>query len=376
MIDKVKKSQEHMKTVRMRKIVIQIILLVTGAAMLGWILYQVRSVLLLLALTVIFCYLIAPPIDLVGRPVRIAGRQRRIPRPVAIIVVYLGLAGLIYVGVDRLLPVISDQFTAFSDNLPGYARQFDQYIRQMAAIPARYRLPQNWRQSLADWINSAGPNLIEWIKLLTAGVLRLTFYLPWLVLIPVIGFFLLKDAKRISDEMLGSFSEADLKYRMGMFLRDVSSTLAAYIRAQVLACLIVGTVEGLGLWFLGISYPLIFGIAAGLLEFIPVIGPMILGVFAVTVVSFHSVKSAMLIGGFLLAFRLIHDYVIYPRLISEGMELHPVMVILAVLCGAELGGVIGVFLSIPITALLLVCWKHWRDLEIDRAGYGGNGGGS
>ena len=361
-------SQEHRKTVRMRKIVIQIILLVTGAGMLGWVLYQIRSVLVLLALTVIFCYLIAPVVDLIEHPLRISGKQRRIPRSIAIILVYLLLAGLIYLVIERLLPVISDQFTAFSENLPGYARQLDQSFRQLAAIPARYRLPQNWRQSLTDWINTAGPNLVEWLKVIAGTVFKLSWYLPWLVLIPVIGFFFLKDTKRISDQVLATFPEADMRYRVAIFLKDVSYTLAAYIRAQLLACLIVGVIEGVGLWSFGISYPLLFGLAAGLLEFIPVIGPMILGATATLVVSFHSLNEALVIAGFLLLFRLIHDYVIYPRLISEGMQLHPVAVILAVLCGAELAGVLGVFLSIPMAALMLVGWKHWRDLQLDRAG--------
>ena len=361
-------SQEHRKTVRMRKIVIQIILLVTGAGMLAWILYQIRSVLVLLALTVIFCYLIAPVVDLIEYPLRISGKQRRIPRSIAIILVYLLLAGLIYLVIERLLPVISDQFTAFSENLPGYARQLDQSFRQLAAIPARYRLPQNWRQSLTDWINTAGPNLVEWLKAIAGTVFKLSWYLPWLVLIPVIGFFFLKDTKRISDQVLATLPEADMRYRVAIFLKDVSYTLAAYIRAQLLACLIVGVIEGVGLWSFGISYPLLFGLAAGLLEFIPVIGPMILGATATLVVSFHSLNEALVIAGFLLLFRLIHDYVIYPRLISEGMQLHPVAVILAVLCGAELAGVLGVFLSIPMAALMLVGWKHWRDLQLDRAG--------
>ena len=361
-------SQEHRKTVRMRKIVIQIILLVTGAGMLGWILYQIRSVLVLLALTVIFCYLIAPVVDLIEHPLRISGKERRIPRSIAIILVYLFLAGLIYLVIERLLPVISDQFTAFSENLPGYARQLDQSFRQLAAIPARYRLPQNWRQSLTDWINTAGPNLVEWLKAIAGTVFKLSWYLPWLVLIPVIGFFFLKDTKRISDQVLATLPEADMRYRVAIFLNDVSFTLAAYIRAQLLACLIVGVIEGVGLWSFGISYPLLFGLAAGLLEFIPVIGPMILGATATLVVSFHSLNEALVIAGFLLLFRLIHDYVIYPRLISEGMQLHPVAVILAVLSGAELAGVLGVFLSIPMAALMLVGWKHWRDLQLDRAG--------
>ncbi len=160
--------------------------------------------------------------------------------------------------------------------------------------------------------------------------------LPWLILIPVLGFFFLKDAKTISNRFLLSLPQADLRYRSTVFLRKVSDTLAAYIRAQLIACALVGMIEGLGLWLLGLRYPLVFAVIAAVLEFVPVVGPLALGVSAVLVASFHSTQSVLIIAGFLAIFRIIHDYVIYPKLIGAGVEIHPLAVILAVICGAEL----------------------------------------
>jgi predicted PurR-regulated permease PerM len=104
-----------------------------------------------------------------------------------------------------------------------------------------------------------------------------------------------------------------------------------------------------------------------LFEFVPVVGPVSLGAVAVLVASFHSWRNAILVFAFLAVYRVIHDYVIYPRLIGRSVEVHPVVVILAVLSGAELGGVIGVFLSVPVAALLLVCLRHWRGLRHERS---------
>jgi predicted PurR-regulated permease PerM len=150
---------------------------------------------------------------------------------------------------------------------------------------------------------------------------------------------------------------------LGLFLEDVSRTLASYVRAQVLASLLVGTISGIGFWLLGLSYPLLLGILAGLFEWVPVLGPALLLGLAVTAASFSSWELAALVAGFLLLFRVVHDYLIYPRLVSEGLKMHPLLVILAIVCGAELGGAIGIFLSIPLAALLLVGWEHWRDLR-------------
>lgn len=352
---------------RPRRIVLQVILLVAAAIAVVWLLYALRAILLLLAFTVIFCYLIAPLVDFFEGSFKIGRLVLRIPHTLAIVIVYLLLGGGVALALDKIVPLLSDQITAILENTPNYARQLDQYAKWIASLPSRYRLPQSWRQSLNDGLTAMFPTALDWLQLIAQKAINATKYLPWLVLIPVIGFFFLKDAKAISNKFLSTLTAADLRYRVAIFLKDVSETLAAYIRAQLLACLIVGLIEGTGLWLLGISYPLVFGVAAGLFEFVPVVGPLIIGSVAVLVASFHSWHSALAVFAFLAIFRLIHDYLIYPRLISQGVEIHPVVVILAVLGGVELGGVIGVFLSVPVAALLIVCWRHWRDLQQDRA---------
>jgi predicted PurR-regulated permease PerM len=352
---------------RARRIVVQTILLVGAAGVIVWLLFALRMVLLLLAFTIIFCYLIAPLVEFFEGTFKFGGSVWRVPHWLAIIIVYLLLGGGVALAVDKLFPLLSEQLSAFSLHLPDYAKQLNDYVRSLATLPARYRLPMNWRQSLTDGLNATTLGVIEWLQGIAVRTVRLAPYLVWLVLIPILGFFFLKDAKTISDRFILTLPAADLRYRVAIFLKDVSETLAAYIRAQLMACMIVGVIVGVGLWLLGLRYPLVFAVAAGLFEFVPVIGPLLIGVVAVLVASFHSWQSAFLVFAFLAIFRLIHDYLIYPRLISQGIEIHPVIVILAVLSGAELGGVLGVFLSVPVVALLIVCWRHWRDLQQDRS---------
>lgn len=352
---------------RVRRIVLTVVLLVAVSIAAAWLLYALRMVVLLLTFTVMFCYLIAPLVDFVERPWRFGNSTWKLPRSLAISIVYLLLLVGIVLAADEVAPRLSDQLAAFSDNVPAYAQQLDQYVKSLERLPNRYRLPQGWRQPLLDWMTSTRQGAVEWLKAIVARTVRLALFLPWLVLIPVTGFFFLKDAKTISNRFLAALPESDLRHRLAVFLREVSETLAAYIRAQLMACAVVGVIEGAGLWLLGISYPLVFAIAATMLEFVPVVGPLALGIAATLVASFHSTESALAVAGFLVVFRIIHDYVIYPRLIGVGVEIHPVAVVLAVICGAELGGVTGVFLSIPVVALLIVCWRHWRDLTNGRA---------
>lgn len=352
-------NTSHPDPARVRRIVLTVVLIVAAFIGVLWLLYALRLVVLLLAFTVIFCYLIAPVVDFVERPFRL---NWKLPRPLAIAIVYLLFIGAIVLASDYIVPRLSEQIGAFSDNFPTYAQQLDQYVKSVEKLPSRYRLPASWRQSLVDWVIATKQILIGWLQSVVGRTFQLALFLPWLILIPVLGFFFLKDAKTISSRFLLSLSEADLRYRVTIFLNDVSGTLAGYIRTQVIACVLVGTIEGFGLWLLGVSYALIFAIAAAILEFLPVVGPLTLGIVAVVVVNFHSVESVVLVASFLIIFRIIHDYLIYPRLVSAGVEIHPIAVILAVICGAELGGVVGIFLSVPVVALLIVCFRHWRDL--------------
>jgi predicted PurR-regulated permease PerM len=352
---------------RVRRVVTQVILLVAAAVIVIWMLFALRMILLLLAFTAIFCYLIAPLVNFFEFSIKIGKVVLRVPHTAAIIIVYLLLAGAVAIALEKVAPLLSDQLSAFFENMPNYAKQLDQYAKQLSALPNRYRLPASWRQSLTDGVNGTITGLLAWLQAVALGTVRLAPYLVWFVLIPVLGFFFLKDAKALSDKFLSTLPAADLRYRWAVFLKDVSETMAAYIRAQLLACLIVGVVMGVGLWLLGLPYPLVFAVGAGLFEFVPVVGPLSLGAVAVLVASFHSWRNAFLVFAFLAVYRMIHDYVIYPRLISRGVEVHPVVVILAVLSGAELGGVAGVFLSVPVAALLIVCFRHWRDLRQDRS---------
>ena len=344
---------------QIRRVVLMVILLVAASVVVAWLLYALRMVILLLAFTALFCYLIAPVVDFVEHPFQI---DWKLPRGLAITIVYVVFIGGIVLSAEYLVPRLSEQISTFSDNVPTYAQQLDQYLKWLERWPNRYRLPFSWRQSLLDWMVASKQAAIEWLKAVVGQTFRSALFLPWFLVIPVVGFFFLKDAKTLSSRFLSSLPEADLRFRVAMFLSDVSETLARYIRSQVIAGVFVGIVEGTGLWLIGVSYALIFAVAAAILEFIPVVGPVVLGLTAVTVANLHSDQNVVIVASFLITFRLIHDYLIYPRLVGAGVEIHPVIVILAVICGAELGGVIGIFLSVPVAALLIVCFRHWREL--------------
>jgi predicted PurR-regulated permease PerM len=187
-------------------------------------------------------------------------------------------------------------------------------------------------------------------------------YIPWLVLIPILGFFLLKDAEGFRRSALLMLPRGRWRWRGDEFFQDINSTLAAYIRAQLTACLFIGVVCALGFTLLGLPGSLVMGVLAGLFEFVPLVGPVSIAIMATLLAMFHAGPfNAFLVLLFLGILRIVQDYAIYPRLIGQGIHLHPLAVIFAILAGEKLAGVAGIFLAIPVVAILTVSYRHWME---------------
>lgn len=336
---------------------ILIVLLVVAAM---WALYTLESVLLLLVLSIFFAYLIAPLVELVRRPVRLRGRERSMPRPVAIGVVYLIIFGSVGFAVFLLLPQAGEQFTELGKQAPGYYKSMSERAQSLEQL--YQRLPPPAREPVRRGVGQAVEAVGAYIQ--ASAVSTATFALahaPWLVLIPVLAFFLLKDADSFRRSALHMLPKGRLRWRGDELFQDVNSTLAAYIRAQLIACFYIGVVCTLGFILLGVPYALVLGLIAGLFEFIPLAGPLAVAVIAVTFASFHSSGTAVAVLVFLFILRITHDYVTYPRIIGSGIHLHPLAVILAILSGAELAGIAGIFLAIPVIAVISVTYRHWLE---------------
>ena len=112
---------------------------------------------------------------------------------------------------------------------------------------------------------------------------------------------------------------------------------------------------------IGVPYAVVLGIAAGVLEFIPLAGPLTIGVVAASFAGFHSLAQAIVVLLFLVVLRVVQDYVVYPKIVCRGIQMHPLAVVLAILCGAAVGGLMGVFLAVPAVAVLTVTYRHYHE---------------
>jgi predicted PurR-regulated permease PerM len=344
------------------RVVLRLILIVLGVALVIWALYMLEGVILLLVLSIFFAYLIAPLVEFVHHPVWLRGRERKhfIPRTLAIGIVYLFIFGGIGLTVYLLLPQVGEQITGLGQQAPAYSKSISERAQKLERF--YQRIPSPARESVKETVTQTIHTVGEYVQ--STAVTTATFalgYAPWLVLIPILAFFLLKDADSFRRSALLMLPRGRMRWRGDELFQDVNSTLAAYIRAQLIACLLIGIICTVGFMLIGVPYALVLGILAGFLEFIPLAGPLVIFVLAVAVSSFHSPGQALGVFIFLAVLRIIHDYVTYPRIIGQGIHLHPLAVILAILCGAELAGVAGIFLAIPVIAIISVGYRHWME---------------
>jgi predicted PurR-regulated permease PerM len=344
------------------RVVLRIIFVVLGVIGLLWIVSKITGIILLLVLSIFFAYLVSPLVEFLRRPRKISNRTVAIPKVVAIVLSYLIILAALVFAIFVILPSLGNQFPEFATQAKSYWKSLGDKTQQIIEYSKSRRMPA----PLVDAANNAVPKVVEKVSAtvteLATAALGYVVYVPWLILIPILAFFLLKDAESFRRSALLMLPRGRWRWRGDEFFQDINSTLAAYIRAQLTACLLIGLICSLGFTVLGLPGGLVMGVLAGFFEFVPLVGPLAIAFMAGVLAMFHAGPfNAFLVLLFLGVLRIAQDYAIYPRLIGQGIHLHPLAVIFAILAGEKLAGVAGIFLAIPVVAIITVSYRHWME---------------
>jgi predicted PurR-regulated permease PerM len=344
---------------------LQVIVIALAVAATAWVLYRLERVVLLLVVAMFFAYVIAPLVRFAEHPIFIAGRPRRLSRGLAIGLVYVVMLGTAGAGTTILLPTLTEQLGEAVSRAPADAESFRAWAAGWSRYYERSRLPVEVREGINRSALQVGEAAVEYARSTLVAIVGIATYVPWLILVPILAFLFLKDADGFRRSAVSALPHSVRRRGYELF-KELNATLAAYIRAQLLACALVGSICGVGFAALGVPYPVLLGVLAGVLEFVPLIGPLVAAVVSAILAALHAPLLALWVCVFLGVLRIVEDYVVYPRLIRHGIHLHPMAVIVAVLAGLELGGVAGIFLAIPAVAIVSVSYRHWLDWRGDR----------
>jgi predicted PurR-regulated permease PerM len=329
----------------------------TAAAvvLLLFLIYLTRRTLFIFILAVLLAYLISPLVNLLDRylPTR-----TRTPA--------LGLSYIIFIGILVLLgfevgTTVMRQAKALEEKLPAMTAKWE------APSP---NAPALWNSLKAETVRrirsdlfSANSNLLT--AATSAGLKFVTIASDaiYVVIIPILAFFFLKDGHAMRRHILDLVDAGPNRALVDDLMADIHLLLAHYMRALVLLSLAAFTVFSIGFSIIGVPYGVLLAALAGLLEFIPMIGPLTAALIIVGV-SLLSGSNVLAVLIFLLAYRVFQDYILSPHLMGQGVEVHPLLVLFGVFAGAEIAGIPGTFLSVPVLALIRIFYLRIRKARL------------
>lgn len=331
-------------------------ILVVGSVAL---LFTIRRTLLIFTLAVFLAYLLAPLVKLADYLSR-----RRFPRALSLGVVYVALLTVLSVVGTWIATQVSTEAATLSARLPELLKS-----QSTASIP----LPswvEPYRNEVSTWLRqqfeSGLEALLPALRTAGLGVLGAIGQLSLGLLIPILSFFLLLEGHEVHDQLMGLLGD-NRKGVWGAILLDVHTMIEQYIRSLVVLSIAAFTAYSIFFQLASVPFGVILATLGAVLEFIPVAGWITAAVVSIVMALFSGYAHPGWMVAFFLAYRVFQDYVLQPFLLSSGLALNPLLILLGILAGEQIGGIPGLFLSIPVIATLRIIYAGLQRAQIREA---------
>lgn len=312
-----------------------------------WLVAAFNKILFILFLAILLAVGIDPLVDRMQR--------RRVPRALAIFLIYLVLLGVLVLAVGLLVPVMVDESSQLADNLPKMAAQ-------AAELPRQWHVPGLDRLSTGEIAQRVGNEIgsvVSGVPRLVVGIGKaVTGVLVSALLILVVAFFMISDAE-FAPRFFARFFSPRVRPTVQAIASEVSGRLGHWVRAQLLVGLFFGTCFGLGLAAMGVPFALSLGVAGAVLELIPYVGGAVVTVIAMLVAITISPWKALAVLVLEIVVANVESHVIYPKVVGSAVGLHPLTIILALFIGAEAKGIIGALIAVPVAVVLQVVFDRF-----------------
>jgi len=315
--------------------------------------YAIRHTLLMFVFAILLAYLLAPVVMIVDR-----FSSSRFPRALSLGIVYvvlLGAAAAVFSVAGSRVAAEASQLASF---IPAYIRE----PQRLEQLPLPWWL-RTYQQELMNFvieqIQARQDRIVPMLTSAGKGLVSAVGSAVILVIVPILSFFFLKDAPEIRDEIVAQFPPARQPMVRDL-LADVHLLMGRFVRAIVLLALATFTIFSIALGLFDVRFAALLSALAAVGEFIPVAGPAATGAAILLVAMLSGSGNVLALLVFLIVYRLFLDYVLQPYLMGHGVELPPLAIVFAILAGEELGGILGMFLSIPVLAILRIVYVHYR----------------
>lgn len=332
---------------RTARVLVTVLLFALGMGFL----YVARATLIAFLFAIFFAYLMSPLVTRLDKVLHGRGR--------AIGVIYLLLLALVVVFFVVVGPKVTREGARLGQSVPGLLTQLSsgQIANQLGAEHGWNLSTTQLLQSFLVTHKDDITQIAQRVGLRVADVAKQA----WLFfVVPLLSIFFLKDGRSFSDLLISTIQSRPQREFLENVLNDLNHMLAHFIRAQLILAGLTLVMYSVFLGAMRAPYALVLGTVGGVLEFVPVVGPLVAALIIVSVSLLMSYPHWLVLVVFLGIWRLIQDYVSSPRIMGESMELHPLAAIFGVMAGGEVAGILGIYLSIPVMASLRIVFRRWR----------------
>lgn len=312
-------------------VAVRVIIVVLGL----WFLYLARDIVALLLLSIILTATLDPAIDWMAK--------KKVPRSLGVFIIYLAIILFVVLLVSFLIPPLVSQFKSFAENLPAYSEALADTFEGIEKYAESYGIQFSSGQFLQDifgnFFQSSGQ-----VFSTTASVF--SFFVSLLVIFALTFYMSVKEDGM--NSFLVSITPKAHKDHVIAVANRIKKKIGRWLGGQLLLMLIIFALDFIALSIFKVPYALILSLLAGLLEIIPYLGPIISVALASLVGFFISPVTGLIVLGVLTIIQQLESHIIAPQLMKKVVGLNPVIVILALLIGAKLGGILGALLAVPL----------------------------
>jgi predicted PurR-regulated permease PerM len=309
-------------------------------------------------ITVLLPFFIAALITYLLHPLVEKIHEMGLNRGLAVVIIYTLFFGGVGLAIYKGVPAFISQIRELAENLPEVANQYRDMLESIQHQTSHW--PMGLHERIEDGIVGFEQKLEAILSNALNGMVNIVNSLFVIAIIPFIAFYMLKDINTIKKS---AWYLTPQKWRKQgiLFLRDVNESLGSYIRGQLLVCVVIGTISSVLFWIIKINYPLLLGIIIGVTNVIPYFGPIIGAIPAVIIAATVSVKMVIFVVIIIFVLQFLEGNILSPLIVGKSLHMHPLMIMLALLAGGEVGGVIGLILAVPILAIIKVAILHARN---------------
>ena len=344
----------------------RLVWLLLGAALIVLVLYHLRNALLPFIVGGALAYILEPFVSWLERRTPWMSSRPELKRIVFILLIYAAFVIIVAGALIIFIPPITAEIRRFVEDVPHLIERSRATIESLDAQITE-RLPEELVATMHDAAQDLGKVIVSAALVFAArtyGVISQTLsLLLGLAMVPLILFYLLKDGDKIIADFLGILSPVPRMHTRNV-IDILNGVFSSYIRGQLLLGLVVGVLVFVGLMLLGVPFAPVLGLVAGITELIPVIGPWLGAIPGLLVVLATAPEKFIWVALLYLGVQLLENSLLVPRIQGESLNLHPVMVLAALIVGSEVAGLWGMILGPPLAAasreVLLYFLGVWR----------------